>query len=101
MANHLTQKTMEYYGETRLALKANLHSHTTNSDGKIAPQDLIRMYAEQNYQVLALTDHRQIHDPSPYDNCGMILIPGGELHPDNPGHMRWHIVALNCPLDFK
>lgn len=94
-------KTMNYYGETRFALKANLHSHTTNSDGKIAPQELIRMYAEQGYNVLALTDHRQIHDVSPYDPHGMILIPGGELNPENPGHMRWHIVVLNCPLDFK
>lgn len=94
-------KTVDFYGEKRLSLKANLHTHTTNSDGKIAPQEIIRLYSEQGYDVLAITDHRQIHDPSKYDHCGMVLIPSGELHPENPGHMRWHIVALNCPLDFK
>ena len=94
-------KVMSYYGEQRLALRANLHSHTTSSDGKIAPQELIRLYAERGYDVLALTDHRQIHDVSPYDPCGMVLIPGGEINPVNPGQMRWHILVLNCPLDFK
>ena len=31
----------------------------------------------------------------------MILIQGAELHPLNPGRSRWHLVALDLPLDFK
>lgn len=95
-------KVMNWYGEQRLALKANLHSHTTKSDGRFDPQELIRLYAERDYDVLALTDHRQILDPSPYDPHGMVMIQGGELNPNNPpGLMRWHIVALDVPLDFE
>lgn len=92
---------MNFYGEERLALRANLHTHTTHSDGHFAPQSIIRLYANEGYDVLALTDHRQVHDISPYDPCGMILIQGAEIHPDNPGNLRWHILCLNLPLDFK
>ncbi len=92
---------MNYFGEERVALKANLHTHTTNSDGALAPQEAIRRYAEKGYGVLALTDHRQVHKIAPYDPMGMILIQGAELHPLNPGRPNWHLVALDLPDDFK
>ena len=38
---------MNYFGEERIALKANLHTHPTNSDGALAPQEAIRRYAEK------------------------------------------------------
>lgn len=37
--------------------KANLHTHTTQSDGKVETAAVIDMYHEQGYTVLALTDH--------------------------------------------
>ena len=92
---------MNYYGEERVALKANLHTHTNHSDGFLDPQEAIRIYAEQGYDVLSLTDHHQVHDISKYDHKGMIMIRGAELHPLNPGKARWHLVALDLPLDFK
>ena len=92
---------MNYYGEERIPLKACLHTHTTHSDGSITPEDTIDLYAGRGYGVLALTDHHQVHDMSQYDPQGMILIQGAELHPLNPGLPRWHLVALDLPLDFK
>ena len=92
---------MNYFGEERVPLKANLHTHTTNSDGTLAPQEVIRRYAANGYGVLALTDHRQVHKIAPYDPMGMILIQGAELHPLNPGRTNWHLVALDLPDDFK
>lgn len=38
--------------------KANLHSHTINSDGRLTPEESKRAYQEQGYSVLAFTDHR-------------------------------------------
>ncbi|WP_375750200.1 PHP domain-containing protein [Vibrio sp. HN007] len=38
-------------------MKIDLHSHTTASDGKFAPQALIERACEFNIQVLAITDH--------------------------------------------
>lgn len=38
-------------------LKVDLHSHSTVSDGLLAPRQLVRYAAEQGVHVLALTDH--------------------------------------------
>lgn len=37
--------------------KANLHSHTTLSDGKKTPEELVKAYKEKGYSILAITDH--------------------------------------------
>ncbi|MBR7104416.1 MAG: CehA/McbA family metallohydrolase [Lentisphaeria bacterium] len=93
---------MNHYGEKRLSLKANLHAHSTLSDGKFAPEQLIAAYASEGYDVLAMTDHHQVNDVNQWDHHGMIVIQGAELHPIlTPDRTRWHLVALNLPLDFK
>lgn len=93
---------MNYYGEERLALRANLHTHSTLSDGTLAPEEVIRSYAAEGYDVLAMTDHHQVNDVTQWDNHGMIVIQGAELHPVSaPDRCKWHLVALNLPLDFK
>ena len=37
--------------------KGNTHTHTINSDGDSAPDDVVRWYREHGYQFLVLTDH--------------------------------------------
>ena len=93
---------MNYYGEQRLELRANLHTHSTLSDGRLAPEEVIEAYASAGYDVLAMTDHHQVNDVTQWDNHGMIVIQGAELHPLlSPDRCKWHLVALNLPLDFK
>lgn len=41
---------------------ANLHSHTSLSDGTLDPHDVVDAYREQDYEILALTDHDKSHD---------------------------------------
>ncbi len=93
---------ISFYGKELQTYKANLHTHTNKSDGQLDPQDTINRYAEKGYDILSLTDHRQTHDPAPYDSRGMLLISGSELHPlhPDPALYHWHIVAINIPLDF-
>ena len=38
--------------------KANLHCHSTVSDGKFTPEELKSMYMEHGYHAIAYTDHR-------------------------------------------
>ena len=38
-------------------LRCALHAHTTNSDGEMAPDMLVRHYEWAGYDVLAITDH--------------------------------------------
>lgn len=37
--------------------KGNLHTHTTQSDGRLTPDQVIDAYHQRGYTVLALTDH--------------------------------------------
>lgn len=37
--------------------KANLHCHSTVSDGQFTPEEVKKFYKDQGYQVVAMTDH--------------------------------------------
>jgi len=50
MIKYLLPKDGSFY-------KANLHCHTTLSDGKKTPKEIKEMYMEQGYSVVAFTDH--------------------------------------------
>jgi len=83
-------------------MKGNLHSHTTNSDGKVEPQVRVDGYVGQGYDYLCLSDHHRITRidsvTAPDD---FTLIQGVELHPDNPfGGQRHHFVCLNLEDDI-
>lgn len=41
-------------------IKADLHLHTTASDGVHAPQELVRMAAQQGFNLIAVTDHDSV-----------------------------------------
>lgn len=43
-------------------VKANLHCHTTNSDGEKTPEEIKEYYKAHGYQVVAFTDHEQFYD---------------------------------------
>ncbi len=38
--------------------RIDLHTHSTRSDGTFAPAEVIRLGAERDLDVVALTDHR-------------------------------------------
>ena len=38
-------------------IKADLHMHSTASDGQYAPEEVVRLAAQAGTQRLALTDH--------------------------------------------
>jgi hypothetical protein len=44
-------------------LKANFHTHTTMSDGRLNPQTVVDRYHALGYQILALTDHNEVTYP--------------------------------------
>ncbi|MBI4978696.1 MAG: CehA/McbA family metallohydrolase [Spirochaetes bacterium] len=72
--------------------KGNLHAHTTMSDGKKSPGDIVAMYQDGGYDFLAVTDHnkRTVVD----SHTGkMLLIPGEEIDISYNG--CYHLVAVN------
>lgn len=78
--------------------KANLHTHTTVSDGDSPVPQRARQYKEAGYNVLAFTDHGATSDVSRMSDDNFLVISGTESHPDCPGGFNcYHIVGLNVP----
>ena len=93
---------MDFFGRELHAYRANLHTHTTNSDGQCSPQGIIRSYADHGYDVIAFTDHRVTNDVASYDGEGMTLLSGIELHPVHPeSGTLWHLLAIGVPHGFN
>ena len=44
--------------------KANLHSHSNLSDGRLTPESMAEAYQARGYSVLAITDHEAPYDHS-------------------------------------
>lgn len=59
--------------------KGNLHSHTTNSDGCLSPQESVRLFKAHGYSFLCLSEHDRYTDYRPdFDTGDFIILPGLE-----------------------
>ncbi len=75
--------------------KGNLHTHTTVSDGKRTPDEVIRLYRENGYDFLALTDH-WIPSAGKMTEDGMLLLSGCEYNINGGDVLRgvFHVVSI-------
>jgi hypothetical protein len=74
-------------------LKAALHSHTSESDGELAPSAHANHYEWAGFDVLAITDHWKITRLPSTDN--LLLVPGAELAVDPIAKGRFsEIIAI-------
>ena len=77
--------------------KGNLHLHTTGSDGKLSPQEVITSYAAHGYDFLSITDHRQVTPTDGLDHKGMLMLPGIELNGGKSDlGTSYHMVAVGA-----
>lgn len=60
--------------------KANLHSHSTLSDGKLTPEELVKAYRDHGYSILAITDHEYPASHNDLTTEDMLLITGYEAY---------------------
>ena len=67
------------FGKAKNFYKANLHCHSTNSDGRATPEDIKREYMAHGYSVVAYTDHERLMDMSYLNEEGFLTLTGGEL----------------------
>lgn len=87
--------------------RGNLHTHSTNSDGTLAPHQVVDSYRQAGYHFVAITDHFlerydfPLTDTRPYRTAQFTTLPGAELHAGQTGLGNlWHILAVGLPLDF-
>ncbi len=70
-------------------MRADLHLHTTASDGKLTPNELVRRAAELKLDVIAITDHDSVEGIQPAleeakNYPRLTVIPGVEINTDVP-----------------
>lgn len=65
--------------------KANLHSHSTVSDGKLTPEQMKEAYKAQGYSVIAYTDHNVMIDQTHLCDDEFVALNGYELNANDPG----------------
>lgn len=75
--------------------KVALHQHTTISDGRVSPEELVALYKSRGYDAVAFTDHWKYHETDNID--GMLILAGceydtGRYDTTNGGVM--HIVGI-------
>ena len=87
--------------------RGNLHTHSTRSDGVLAPEEVCRRYRAEGYDFMALTDHfvgaygYPIVDTVPFRAEGFTTLLGAELHSGAMANGElWHILAVGLPAGF-
>lgn len=82
--------------------KIDLHIHSTASDGKLNPADIVRSSAERGLTVIALTDHDTVNGIAPAlatakSFLQLKVIPGVEISTDVP---KGEIHVLGYFVDY-
>ena len=82
--------------------KGNLHTHTTNSDGKMSPEEVVAAYKALGHDFISLTDHRRYIYNKHLQSDDFVIIPGFEVDINPPGSgMCHHIVAIRSKISDK
>lgn len=59
--------------------KANLHCHSTVSDGRFTPEELKRMYMSRGYHAIAYTDHQVCAPHTELTDSDFVALSGIEI----------------------
>ncbi|MBQ4051372.1 MAG: PHP domain-containing protein [Oscillospiraceae bacterium] len=71
---------LTYISKSKPQYKANLHCHSTLSDGKLTPEELKAAYKSAGYSILAITDHENPHDHSDMTEDDFLMLTGYEAY---------------------
>ena len=72
-------KQQQAFSGKEKMLKGGLHCHTTRSDGKVTPEEVIRCHYQNGYDFLAITDHRKYNFKNYAPDVPITIIPGMEF----------------------
>ena len=79
--------------------KGITHLHSTGSDGRWSPGQLMEWYQSHGYHFAVLTDHLVCTDTSCFSTPGFLTIPGIEIHGDDTEIGRTpHVVGLGSGI---
>ena len=69
-----------FIGKSQPQYRANLHCHSTFSDGKLTPSELKEAYRSAGYSILAITDHEAPYDHSAMTEEDFLMLTGYEAY---------------------
>jgi predicted metal-dependent phosphoesterase TrpH len=82
--------------------RADLHIHSTHSDGTLSPEEIVRLAAEAHLAAVSVTDHDNVAGVGEATDCGARLgvevIPGVELSAIEDGsdiHMLGYFIDVS------
>lgn len=86
-------------------MKADFHLHTTASDGRYSPEDIVRMAVSRGAEIIAITDHDSVDGVLPALEAAkpfpkLKVIPGVEVSTDVPHgevHMLGYFIDYSDP----
>ena len=70
---------MKYLLHPMTYYKANLHTHSTISDGKLTPEEVKAVYKERGYSILAITDHSTMVPHNDLTEPDFLMLTGVEM----------------------
>ena len=83
---------MKLFATDKPFFKGNLHCHTTNSDGRLTPEECKAFYVSRGYDFLSITDHRKLSEATHMED-GMLILCGMEMDYNLPGEVI-HLVGV-------
>ena len=81
--------------------KANLHCHSTVSDGKFTPEELKRLYTERGYHAIAYTDHKACEPHNELTDDSFVALTGVEIAFGIGRSKSIHVSAISRAPDKK
>ena len=79
--------------------KANLHSHSTVSDGVFTPEEVKKLYVEHGYSVYAYTDHHVMVPHHDLTDENFLALSGYELTVHAPDEL-YKTIGKVCHFNF-
>ena len=86
--------------------KANLHCHTTYSDGKLTPEEVKKAYLAKGYSIVAFTDHNILLSHNHLSDEKFLALNGMEIdfyegwNPDFVDKGHTYLTWKGCHLNF-
>jgi len=85
--------------------KIDLHMHTTLSDGRLTPEELVGLLDRQGVDVAAVTDHDSTEGldaamAAAKQYTGLRVVPGIEISADHPTDPKSDVHVLGYFLDY-
>lgn len=94
---------MDFISPNAPQYRANLHSHSNLSDGRLTPEELVRAYREAGYSILAITDHEASYDHTALSAPDFLLLTGYEayIRPSPECRLDWYGPEVHLNLLAK